>query len=102
AKRSLRCFSWLVTACSFLSPYSNPDSAEVDVGGGPLDQRRATVTNRGARVACIWNVRSKGRIAQLVRAPALHAGCRGFESLFAHAVRCSTSEEIKWLCSRSV
>src|SRR6476469_7466604 len=28
-----------------------------------------------------------GRIAQLVRAPALHAGCRGFESLFAHAVR---------------
>src|SRR3982751_5713459 len=25
-----------------------------------------------------------GRIAQLVRAPALHAGCRGFESLFAH------------------
>ena len=27
-----------------------------------------------------------GRIAQLVRAPALHAGCRGFESLFAHRV----------------
>jgi hypothetical protein len=27
-----------------------------------------------------------GRIAQLVRAPALHAGSRGFESLFAHLV----------------
>src|SRR5207247_2185511 len=25
-----------------------------------------------------------GRIAQRFRAPALHAGCRGFESLFAH------------------
>ena len=25
-----------------------------------------------------------GRLAQLVRAPALHAGCRGFESLTAH------------------
>jgi hypothetical protein len=25
-----------------------------------------------------------GRIAQLVRAPALQAGCRGFESLSAH------------------
>ena len=27
-----------------------------------------------------WN----GRLAQLVRAPALQAGCRGFESLTAH------------------
>ena len=26
----------------------------------------------------------KGRLAQLVRASALHAGCRGFESLIAH------------------
>ena len=26
----------------------------------------------------------QGRLAQLVRAPALHAGCRGFESLIAH------------------
>ena len=26
----------------------------------------------------------RGRIAQLVRAPALQAGCRGFESLSAH------------------
>ena len=25
-----------------------------------------------------------GRLAQLVRAPALHAGCREFESLIAH------------------
>src|SRR5258708_31353703 len=31
--------------------------------------------------------RRRGRIAQLVRAPALHAGCRGFESLFAHRGR---------------
>lgn len=29
-------------------------------------------------------VSAVGRIAQLVRAPALHAGSRGFESLFAH------------------
>ena len=28
--------------------------------------------------------RSPGRLAQLVRAPALQAGCRGFESLTAH------------------
>jgi hypothetical protein len=28
-----------------------------------------------------------GRIAQLVRAPVLHTGCRGFESLFAHVSR---------------
>src|SRR6476661_3370635 len=34
-----------------------------------------------------------GRIAQLVRAPALHAGCRGFESLFAHAVRDSSPKQ---------
>ena len=27
---------------------------------------------------------AKGRLAQLVRAPALQAGCRGFESLTAH------------------
>ena len=26
----------------------------------------------------------RGRLAQLVRAPALQAGCRGFESLTAH------------------
>jgi hypothetical protein len=26
----------------------------------------------------------RGRLAQLVRAPALQAGCRGFESLAAH------------------
>lgn len=26
----------------------------------------------------------RGRVAQLVRAPALQAGCRGFESLLAH------------------
>ena len=25
-----------------------------------------------------------GRLAQLVRAPCLHRGCRGFESLIAH------------------
>ena len=31
-------------------------------------------------------VAESGRIAQLVRAPALHAGCRGFESLFAHRI----------------
>lgn len=30
----------------------------------------------------------RGRIAQLVRAPALHAGSRGFESLFAHVLLC--------------
>src|SRR6202451_4075373 len=44
-----------------------------------------------ARVA--WDARlaytgdcpgSDGRLAQLVRAPALQAGCRGFESLTAH------------------
>jgi hypothetical protein len=28
--------------------------------------------------------RQSGRLAQLVRAPALQAGCRGFESLTAH------------------
>jgi hypothetical protein len=28
--------------------------------------------------------RNRGRLAQLVRAPALQAGCRGFESLTAH------------------
>src|SRR5271170_5924091 len=33
-----------------------------------------------------WPLRS-GRLAQLVRAPALQAGCRGFESLTAHHVR---------------
>ena len=27
---------------------------------------------------------SEGRLAQLVRAPRLHRGCRGFESLIAH------------------
>ena len=27
---------------------------------------------------------ARGRLAQLVRAPALQAGCRGFESLTAH------------------
>ena len=27
---------------------------------------------------------AEGRLAQLVRAPALHAGSRGFESLIAH------------------
>src|SRR5215217_5371350 len=36
-----------------------------------------------------------GRIAQLVRAPALHAGCRGFESLFAHLSRAVESVEIR-------
>ena len=29
---------------------------------------------------------SSGRLAQLVRAPALQAGCRGFESLTAHQI----------------
>jgi hypothetical protein len=36
----------------------------------------------GSRALCCSGLR--GRIAQLVRAPALHAGSRGFESLFAH------------------
>src|SRR3954468_22389955 len=31
-----------------------------------------------------------GRVAQLVRAPALHAGCRGFESLLAHLTNSGT------------
>ena len=41
-----------------------------------------TVVRRAAEP---YNVRV-GRLAQLVRAPALHAGCRGFESLIAHLV----------------
>src|SRR5579859_7292652 len=34
-----------------------------------------------------------GRIAQRFRAPALHAGCRGFESLFAHWCMQPVTEE---------
>src|SRR5580765_4255314 len=86
ARRSLRCSSLLAIACSFLSPFSNPDLAEGRWAPAPLveierqnEPRRASQQNT--------DVRSRGRIAQLVRAPALHAGCRGFESLFAHALR---------------
>ena len=38
--------------------------------------------------------RTFGRIAQLVRAPALHAGGRGFESLFAHASEHAAGREL--------
>ena len=43
-----------------------------------------------------------GRIAQLVRAPALHAGGRGFESLFAHSRYCAklrdfSTSRTRWL-----
>lgn len=31
-----------------------------------------------------WAAGGHGRLAQPARAPALHAGCRGFESLIAH------------------
>src|SRR4051812_23867496 len=87
ARRSLRCSSLLAIACSFLSPFSNPDPAEAKVGYGPLVKSRARHEPRRARRSDPQDVRSRGRIAQLVRAPALHAGCRGFESLFAHALR---------------
>ena len=33
----------------------------------------------------------RGRLAQLVRAPALQAGCRGFKSLTAHQIHSTTS-----------
>jgi hypothetical protein len=35
--------------------------------------------------------RHRGRLAQLVRAPALQAGCRGFKSLTAHQIYAVTS-----------
>jgi hypothetical protein len=38
-----------------------------------------------------------GRLAQLVRAPALQAGCRGFESLTAH----QRIHGLRWDCSVS-
>ena len=38
---------------------------------------------------------ARGRLAQLVRAPALQAGCRGFESLTAHHHLVRTSNNIK-------
>lgn len=35
--------------------------------------------------SAVRRISARGRVAQLVRAPALHAGCRGFESLLAHS-----------------
>ena len=47
-----------------------------------------TSTQIGFVPVCVYSRRhlhsEKGRLAQLVRAPALQAGCRGFESLTAH------------------
>ena len=47
----------------------------------------------GATVAEAEKIRycigSNGRLAQLVRAPCLHRGCRGFESLTAHILICT-------------
>ena len=38
-----------------------------------------------------------GRIAQLVRAPGLHPGCRGFESLCDHDLKKDHARVCKWL-----
>ena len=39
-----------------------------------------------------------GRLAQLVRAPPLHGGCRGFESLIAHGFLQSSANEHSLFC----
>ena len=41
-------------------------------------------------------VKRVGRLAQLVRAPALQAGCRGFESLTAHHKSPVRADFITW------
>ena len=64
-----------------LCPRAHRDS-EVAVGHGRLPQSKEVRRARPARASLAPSF--AGRIAQLVRAPALHAGCRGFESLFAH------------------
>lgn len=45
----------------------------------------------------VWLARPNGRIAQLVRAPVLHTGGRGFESLFAHTARFVVVKAALWL-----
>ena len=47
-------------------------------------ETRATLTRiRTYHHVCFYFV-ANGRLAQLARAPPLHGGCRGFESLIAH------------------
>ena len=47
-------------------------------------ETRATLTHiRTYHHVCFYFV-ANGRLAQLARAPPLHGGCRGFESLIAH------------------
>ena len=72
----------LVAGYCVLVPHRDP---EVAVEYGRLHNIEGTWRARPARASLVRAF--AGRIAQLVRAPALHAGCRGFESLFAHAVQ---------------
>src|SRR5207237_8401870 len=100
---------WALSAC----PYARPHAArlvppvltqELPVPGGGrrgarnrllaaargLDDGRADPAGSGllrfirGRTRPVTLKRYEGRIAQRFRAPALHAGSRGFESLFAH------------------
>ncbi len=52
-----------------------------------------------AKVELGWNtIIDRGRLAQLVRAPFLHSGCRGFESLIAHQTVHATPLETRGFC----
>lgn len=42
------------------------------------------------------NLFQVGRLAQLARAPRLHRGCQGFESLIAHCVMCQDIVPVFW------
>lgn len=42
------------------------------------------------------NLFQVGRLAQLARAPRLHRGCQGFESLIAHRVMCQDIVPVFW------
>ena len=45
---------------------------------------RVEASHLPGRLGILYSACRTGRLAQLARAPRLHRGCRGFESLIAH------------------
>jgi hypothetical protein len=66
-----------------LLPICKVASTDVALVTNQLSDSTNTHTAKRPRWTCYHHY-DRGRLAQLVRAPALQAGCRGFESLTAH------------------